>query len=93
MVYKRSHFHNSSHNIGKYQPILPTIPFVNLEIDTQKNHLEFKVIFLCVFKRSYLLHLIYDSFERCGVVHSEVSKNLTVNLDTCFVKCTHQLRV
>ena len=37
MVYKRSHFHNSSHNIIKYQPILPTIPIVNLEIDTQKR--------------------------------------------------------
>ena len=38
-----------------------------------------------------LLYFINDSLERCGIVHSEVSENLTVNLDTCLVQCTHQL--
>ena len=42
-------------------------------------------------KVELLLNLIHDSFESCGIVHCEVGKNLTVNLDTCFVKSTHQL--
>ena len=38
-----------------------------------------------------LLYLVYDSLESLWVVHSEVSENLTVDLDTCLVKSTHQL--
>ena len=42
---------------------------------------------------SDLLHLCNDSLESLRVVYSEVSENLTVNLDTCLVKSTHQLAV
>ena len=40
-----------------------------------------------------LLYLVNDSLECFGVVDSEVSENLAVNLDTCLVKQTHKLRV
>lgn len=39
------------------------------------------------------LHLIYflnDSLESLRIVYSEVSKNLTVNLDTSLVQSTHK---
>ena len=42
---------------------------------------------------SDLLHLCNDSLESLRVVYSEVSENLTVNLDTSLVKSTHQLAV
>ena len=40
-----------------------------------------------------LLYLSYDSLESLGVVNSEVSENLTVDLDACLVQQTHQLAV
>ena len=40
-----------------------------------------------------LFHFVYDSLESLGVVHSEVSENLTVDFDTCFVDETHELAV
>ena len=42
---------------------------------------------------SDLLHLCNDSLESLWVVNSEVSENLTVDLDTSLVKSTHQLAV
>ena len=41
----------------------------------------------------YLFHLINDSLESLGIIHGEVSENLTVDLDTSLVKSTHQLAV
>lgn len=40
-----------------------------------------------------LLHLSYDGLECLGVIDSEVSKNLAVDLDATLVQQTHQLRV
>ena len=40
-----------------------------------------------------LLNLVNDSLESLRVVYSEVSENLTVNLDTCLVQSTHQLAI
>ena len=40
-----------------------------------------------------VLSLLYDSLECFRVVHSEVSEHLAVDLDTCLVKHTHELRV
>jgi hypothetical protein len=37
-----------------------------------------------------LLYLIYDGCESLWVVDSEVSKHLTVDLDTSLVKKTHE---
>ena len=42
---------------------------------------------------SCLLSLCYDGLESLGIGHCEVSENLTVDLDTCLVKTTHELRV
>ena len=41
----------------------------------------------------YLLYLLNDSLESLGIVDCEVSKNLTVDLDTSLVECTHENRV
>ncbi len=38
-----------------------------------------------------LLNLLYDSLESLGVVHSQVSEHLTVDLDTSLVDGTHEL--
>lgn len=38
-----------------------------------------------------LLSLCYDGLESLGVVDSEVSEHLAVDLDTCLVQQTHQL--
>ena len=40
-----------------------------------------------------LFYLVYDSLESFGVVDSEVSEHLTVDLDTGLVQCAHQLAV
>lgn len=40
-----------------------------------------------------LLYLVYDSLECLGIVHSEVSEHLTVDLYTCLVNQAHELRV
>ena len=40
-----------------------------------------------------LLYLGYDGLESLGVVDSEVSENLAVDLDACLVQQTHQLAV
>lgn len=37
-----------------------------------------------------LLHQVHDSLECFGVVHGEVSKHLTVELDILFMKLTHE---
>ena len=41
----------------------------------------------------YLLHLVNDSLECIGIVNSEVSEDLAVDLDTSLVKSAHQLLV
>ena len=43
--------------------------------------------------RKDLLYLVNNSLESLWVVNSEVSEDLTVDLDTCLVKSTHQLAV
>ncbi len=49
------------------------------------------VAFFNIIKRMiFLLNLSYDSLESLGVVYCEVSKNLTVNLDSGLVESTHQ---
>ena len=40
-----------------------------------------------------LLYLGNDSLECFGVIHGQVSENLTVDLDTSLVQKTHQLRI
>ena len=40
-----------------------------------------------------LLNLVNNSLESLRVVNSEVSEHLTVDLDTCLVKRTHQLTI
>lgn len=40
-----------------------------------------------------VLNLFNDCFESCRIVESEVSKNLAVDFNTCFVDETHQFRV
>ena len=40
-----------------------------------------------------ILNLFNDCFESCRIVESEVSKNLAVDFNTCFVDETHQFRV
>ena len=40
-----------------------------------------------------LLHLGYDGLECLGMVHSEVSQHLAVDLNTTLMQQTHQLRV
>lgn len=40
-----------------------------------------------------LLRLSDDSLESLGIVYSEVSENLAVDLDTSLVQTTHELRV
>ena len=37
-----------------------------------------------------LLYLCYNSLESFRIVYSEVSENLTVNLDASLVKSTHK---
>ncbi len=39
------------------------------------------------------LYLGYDCLESLGVVHCELGENLAVDLDTCCVDKTHELRV
>ena len=43
--------------------------------------------------RLCVLHCLYDSFESCRVVQSQIGQNFTVDLDTSFVDETHQLAV
>ena len=43
--------------------------------------------------KSYLLHLLHDSLESLGIVHSEVSEHLTVDLDTGLAELAHENRV
>lgn len=40
-----------------------------------------------------LLYLSNDSLERFGVVHREVSEDLTIDFDTSLVERAHELRV
>ena len=40
-----------------------------------------------------LLYLSYDSLESLGVVDSEVSQHLAVDLDVCLVEFAYELRV
>ena len=40
-----------------------------------------------------LTNLVADSLERCGIVHGEVSENLTVDFHTSLVDEAHQLAV
>ena len=40
-----------------------------------------------------LLHLLDDGLESLGIVHGEVSENLTVDFDTVLVQSTHQLGI
>ena len=49
-------------------------------------------IVLLIKRKAYftLLYLGNDSLESLGIVHSEVSENLTVELDTCLSEVTHQ---
>ena len=42
---------------------------------------------------SGLLSLCYDGLESLGVVDSEVSEHLAVDLDACLVETTHELAV
>ena len=43
--------------------------------------------------RLQLFSLFHDGLESLGIVHSEVSEHLTVDLDTSLMKVTHELRV
>ena len=48
---------------------------------------------LCVAFGRSLLHLSHDGLEGLRVIDSEVSEDLTVDLDTLSVQSTHQTRV
>ena len=39
--------------------------------------------------KAYLFHLINDSLESLGIIHGEVSENLTVDLDTSLVNSSY----
>lgn len=48
---------------------------------------------VCKLSGAGLLHFVNDSLESGGVVDSEVSENLTVQVDTSLVQSTHELGV
>ena len=51
------------------------------------------LLFVCKLSGAGLLHFVNDSLESGGVVDSEVSENLTVQVDTSLVQSTHELRI
>ena len=84
-VGQRNSMHRATHYGGKSWEIFIT----HLK---KKGLLRWEQSFLNRCKKE-LLYLGNDSLECFGVIHGQVSENLTVDLDTSLVQKTHQLRI